>query len=458
MNDERPIAVLGLGASGEAAARLLVGEGRRVVAFDAGEGPALEARAAALGALGVEVRLGRAASPDAAAFDGCMVSPGVPETSPWVTAFRARGVPVISELELGWSRHRGRTLAVTGSNGKSTAVKWLAEALAAAGRSVALGGNYGPPACEIVARRPAPEWLVLEVSSFQLETARDFRPDVGVVLNVQPNHLDRHGDFESYRALKLRLFVRQNESDRAIAPIELRDWLRGARAPVRTFGPAGSGADYEWADGAVRRAGTLVLNARGTWFDNPVLGLTAAAVAAALEAAGVELDAAERAARAFRPLAHRTALVGEIGGVRFVDDSKATNAAALLAAVRTAGGPVRLIAGGLGKNEDYAPAAKVLAAHAVKVYLIGNAAPAMYAAWADRVPCELCGDLDTAFARARAEARPGDVVLLSPGCASFDQFSSYAERGERFARLVAEAAKAAKELEKQSAAKTAAEE
>lgn len=451
------MAVLGLGASGEAAARLLVGEGHRVVVFDAGETPALEARAAALRALGVEVRLGSSARPDAAAFDGCVVSPGVPETSPWVTAFRARGAPVISELELGWSRHRGRTLALTGSNGKSTAVKWLAESLAAAGRSVALGGNYGPPACEVVARRPAPEWLVLEVSSFQLETVCDFRPDVGVVLNVQPNHLDRHGDFETYRALKLRLFARQNESDRAIAPIELREWLRGGRAPASTFGAGNSGADFEWRDGKVLRAGKTVLDVRDTWFDNPVLGLTAAAVAAALEAAGIELGAAERAARAFRPLAHRTAVVGEIGGVRFVDDSKATNAAAMLAAVRMTGGPVRLIAGGLGKNEDYTPAAKVLAARAAKVYLIGKSAPAMFAAWAEYVPCELCGDLDTAFARAQAEARPGDVVLLSPACASFDQFSSYAERGERFARLVAEAAKAAEESGKRSAAKIAAE-
>ncbi len=443
---EETTAVLGLGASGESAARLLRAEGRRVVAYDAGAGAALETRAAALRAEGVEVRLG-AERPEVEGVALCVVSPGVRADGPWVSAFRARGAPVISELELGWSRHRGRTLAVTGSNGKSTAVKWLAESLAAAGRRAAIGGNYGPPASAAVRATPPPDWLVLEVSSFQLETVEQFRPDVGALMNIHPNHLDRHGDFAAYRALKLRMFARQTPDDTAIAPIELAEAFAGARGRAITFGPAASGADWEYDRGVVWRGGVARLDVRGTWFENPTLGLTAAAVAAALEACGVPLSAAESAARAFQPLAHRTALVAEIGGVRYVDDSKATNLAALMAAVRGAEGPVRLIAGGLGKNEDYRAAANLLAARAAKIYLIGSSAPAMAEAWAGVVPCESCGALDEAFARARREAAPGDVVLLSPGCASFDQFGSYAERGERFVRLVRAAEAAEGQME-----------
>ena len=447
MGAESSIAVLGLGASGEAAARLLRAEGYRVVVFDAGAGPALEARAAALRALGAEVRLA-AATPDAQGFDRCVVSPGVPADSPAVAVFRTRGIPILSELELGWSRHRGRTLAVTGSNGKSTALKWLAESFLAAGRTIALGGNYGPPASEAAMARPPPEWLALEVSSFQLETVAEFRPDIGVLLNLHPNHLDRHGNEETYRAMKFRLFARQTPRDTAIVPAALKDRMADSPANVVTFGAAGEGADYECEGGRIRHAGAVVLDARKTWFDHPVLGLTAAAV----DAAGVNRSAAAAAARAFQPLPHRTAVLAEIGGVRYVDDSKGTNVAALMAAVRMAGGPVRLIAGGLGKNEDFGVAVKTLAARVAKVYLIGSSALAMQQAWARFVPCEPCGDLDTAFARARREAERGDVVLLSPGCASFDQFRSYAERGERFARLVAGAAAAAVGLESERAA------
>ncbi len=435
MSENHKAAVLGLGVSGEAAARLLHAEGWAVSVFDADGGPVVSARAEALRSVGVAVCLGDGLVPEEP-FELAVVSPGIPVHSPWILDLRRRGVPVISELEIGWRRHSGRTIAVTGSSGKSTAVKWLAESLARAGRTVAIAGNYGPPVCAVVGAAPAPEWLVLEVSSFQLETVDQFRPNIGVLLNIHPNHLDRHGDFETYRALKWRLFAHMGPTDTAVIPSPLRSEAPASGPRIVTFGATGEGARYAWEDGVVRYEEGAVLDIRGTWFDNPVLGLTAAAAAAALEAADIPLRFAEEAARAFRPLPHRMMLVAEIGGVRYVDDSKATCTAAMAAALHMAGRPVRLIAGGLPKGEDYATVANVLSERAVKVYLIGMAASAMAQAWSEVVPCELCGDLDQAVERARQEARRGETVLLSPGCASFDQFESYAERGARFARLV----------------------
>jgi UDP-N-acetylmuramoylalanine--D-glutamate ligase len=432
--------VLGLGASGEAAARLLRAEGWSVAVVDANRGSATEARAAALRAEGVSVRLGADARPEGP-LDLAVASPGIPARSPWLDDLRRRGVPILSEMELGWSRHRGRTLAVTGSNGKSTAVKWLAEAWSAAGRRVAIAGNYGPPVSAVVLAPPQVEWLVLEVSSFQLETVESFRPGIGVLMNIYPNHLDRHGDFETYRALKWRLFSRMEMEDVAIVPAAWRREFPRRGPRVIAFGADGENAEYIYRDGRVWREGCAVLDVRGTWFDNPVMGLTAAAVTAAAEAGGVAPGPVEQTARLFQPLPHRMALVAEMDGVRYVDDSKSTNVAALAAALRMTRGPVRLIAGGKPKGEDYGEVAKILSEQVVKVYLIGMAASAMARAWSEGVPCELCGTLESAVERARCEARSGETVLLSPGCASFDQFQGYDERGEQFVQCIRSAEK-----------------
>ncbi len=429
--------VLGLAASGEAAARLLLAEGARVCVVDRKSDEALRRRASALEALGARVCLGQAELP-AGPFAVGVVSPGIPESSDWVRAARER-MPVISELELGASRAPGRILAVSGSNGKSTLVKLCLEALLCAGRRAAAGGNYGPPVSQLVRERRDWEWLVLEASSFQLETVRAFRPDVAVLLNMYPNHLDRHGDLETYRRLKSRLFSRMRPEDAGVLPAaEAVAVARLAASSNRwlTFGAAPE-ADACYAHGAVahRPSGESV-SLTGTLFANEVMGLTAAAAVAALGACGEPVAAVGQAAWKFQPLPHRMQALGARRQVRFVDDSKATNLAATLAALQMTPRPVRLIAGGLPKHESYAAARTPLAEKAAAVYLIGTAAEAMAAAWGDIVPCRLVRTLSAAVDAAWREAQPGDTILLSPGCASFDQFRDFSERGAQFAALI----------------------
>ncbi len=429
--------VCGLGSSGEAAALLLRSEGTEVVAIDRGDAPALQARAAALTAAGVCVQLGAAEIP-ADAFDVAVISPSIALNSPWALALKQRGIPLLAELELGWSRHRGKTIAVTGSNGKSTCVKWLAESLQAAGLRAAPAGNYGPPVARIVREQPDLDWLVLEVSTFQLETCQEFRPDIGILLNIFPNHLDRHGDMATYAALKASLFSNMVPDAVCLVPPTLLESVRrrsGGRGRWVTFGLDAT-CDWYFRDGKIFHHDLGIADLRGTRFDNEILGQAGAAVVAALTAAGPGPAAAIQAARAFQPLPHRMQPVAEIGGVRFVNDSKATNLTALAAAVTMTSGRVRLIAGGLLKEKDLGTVKDLLAKKVEAVYLIGRAAPDMAEAWSGAVPCRMCGTLAAAVEQAAAEARAGETVLLSPACASFDQFKSFEERGDLFAELV----------------------
>lgn len=436
------ILVAGLGASGEAATRLALGEGAAVVAADSADTPALRPRAEALRALGAEVRLGRPDWPGGR-VDRVIVSPGVPSDSPWHREARRLGIPLQSELEFGWSRRAGRAAAVTGSNGKSTAVRLLTDCLAAGGFRAAAAGNIGTPVCEAVAAGQGKDWLVLEVSSFQLETCFELRPDLGLLLNVQPNHLDRHPDFETYRGLKFSLFGRQGPADLALLPGDLAEAVRAAcpdaRGRILTFGGPGDPAPaVRYEPGRILGAWPRPVSLSGTPFDNEVLGPAAAAVAAAAAFCGAGPAAMESALRDFRPLPHRMEPVGEFRGVRFIDNSKATTLAAMMASLRMISGPVRLIAGGLPKEADWSAAGLLLEARARGVYLIGQSAETMAAAWSGRAPCARCGTLEAAVARAASEAEPGETVLLAPACASFDQFRSYSERGERFASAVAD--------------------
>ncbi len=430
--------VLGLGASGAAAARLLRDEGARVTVVDAGDTGVLRERAAALRARGVEVCLAEPGVP-AGAWEVGIVSPGIAAGAPSVRAARVRGLPLLSELELGWSRARGPVLAVTGSNGKSTLVKLCAEALARAGKRAVLAGNYGPAVCEVVREPGAWDWLVLEVSSFQLETVSALRPEVGVLLNLVPNHLDRHGDLDTYRALKARLFARMRATDTAVVPAGTCDAIRavaGSSPRWVTFGTEAA-ATYRYQPARVEGPAGYRAEMAGTGFDSEILGVAAAAAAAALTACGAGPGALAAAARAFVPLPHRMQVLGRWNGVRVVDDSKATNLAALVAAVRMTPGPVRLIAGGRPKGESWAAGRSVLADRVAGAYLIGEAAAAMAAAWSETVPCVLCETLAAAVAAAWRAAQPGDTILLSPGCASFDQFAGFAERGMAFQHAVA---------------------
>ena len=377
--------------------------------------------------------------------EAAIVSPGFALDHPWVQDLKERGIPLVSELELGWSRRQCPVIAVTGSNGKSSVVKLLADALTRAGLKAVPCGNYGFPVCAAVMESPVPDWLVMEVSSFQLETVQEFFPNVGVLLNVLPNHLDRHGDLGTYLSLKLRLFARMQENEPAVIPVDLfrtlehelrdRSHLRrmfGAHSRVwKTFGvePA---AETCFSNGWVGS-----VDVSSSYFDNEVLGAAAAAAVAVWESLGLPSAVLEEAVREFEPLPHRMEAVADLGGVRYVDDSKATNLAAMCAALRMTSGRVHLIAGGRPKESDWSFAKDLLVQRDVRLYLIGEASEAMRSAWSDSVVCIACETLERAVAAAHEQAEPGDTVLLSPACTSFDQFGSFEERGEAFVREVA---------------------
>ena len=430
------VLVAGTGVSGIAAARLARRLGCAVTVLDSrAEIPSASARLAACGAA-VEWNVGADFAPPADA-SLAVFSPAFPDAHPWVARCRARGIETISELEFGARNWKGRILAVTGSKGKSSIVKLSSDALNAAGRTAAPAGNYGTPLCELCVDRPDLDYAVVEVSSFQMELTTSFSPDVALFLNLQADHLDRHGSMEVYRALKMRLFSRMRKGslallpeDFAVSPGEIPEGVECAR-----FG-AGPTATWRYTGGAVVGEAQRC-DLQGSWFDNPVFGISAASAVAALLRVGLSADEVSAALRAFRPLAHRMQLIGTDGkGVRYIDDSKATSLAALAAGVRMAGGRVRLIAGGLLKEENLAIVKETLASQVEKVYLIGSCAERMAAAWGAVVPCVCCVTLDAAVKTAVSDARAGEAVLLSPGTASFDQFKSYGERGERFASLV----------------------
>lgn len=378
--------VLGNGRSGQSAAELLRREGAAVTVLD-----------------------GEDVWPDGASFDLCVTSPGIARDHSWQRAARARGVPVVSELQLGaerWRAKGGRMLAVTGSKGKSSVVKLVAETLCGAGGSAVPCGNYGLPLCQVVLDCPDPRavWAVVEVSSFQMETT-DLPGGAFVaaaILNLQEDHLDRHGSATVYHGLKRRLL------DMAETRID---------------------ASRGWTD----EAGAALL--AGSYFDNPVLWSNGLCAVALLRAAGLDAAAIAAGFAAFKPLPHRMQLVHEADGVRWVDDSKATSLAALAAGVGMCVGPVRLIAGGLPKGDDPKSVIPHLRSGVKKVYLIGRCAEEFSHAWREAVPCELCGTLDHAVEAARRDAKSGETVLLSPGTASFDQFKSYGARGDMFASL-----------------------
>ncbi len=439
MNRVTRALVCGLGASGMGAARLLRAEGAAVLAADERDTPEGRSNAESLKALGCDVVLG-VGLPPGGEFDLAVVSPGLSVDAPFLSHLRRRAIPLVAEMELGWSRFRGRTLAVTGSNGKSSVVKALAECLGASGMQAVPCGNYGLPVCQAVLDFPGADALVIEVSSFQLETCGAFRPDIGVLMNVLPNHLDRHGTLEAYARMKSRLFANQREDDWALTPCEwsqrFREWS-GGRGQWKTFGSE-DGVDFRFMEGRLQQRAGTAIDIQGTYFSNEVLGPNAAALLGAAIAAGVAPAVVQETLSRFAPLPHRAQVVGEFNGVRYVNDSKATNLSAMMASIRMQDRPVWLIAGGRPKETDFSAALPLLKERVRGVLLIGEASAAMEAAWGHAVDCECCGTLFNAVASARQRARPGDAVLLAPACTSYDQFRAYAERGNAFRKLVSE--------------------
>ena len=449
--------VVGLGVSGGAAARALSARGVQTVVCDDRGGPEAEARAAELVAAGVAfVASGPGGSANplllsyAARADAVVTSPGVPQSHPLLTDAEARGVPVWSEPELAWRLNDGRTrvVAVTGTNGKTTTTELLAACLDAPAV-----GNIGTPMVEVLAAPDAPATVVAELSSFQLRFTQLLRPHVAVLLNVAPDHLDWHGSLESYTAAKARAWAAQQPGDWVVAGAD----DDGARRAVRAHPPRGGVAWFRAgapADGEVGvRDGWIVQRVRAGAPERVAevakmvlrgphnVANACAAVAAALLAGGEPAHVA-RTVATFSAGPHRMELVASADGVDWVNDSKATNPHAAAAAL-SAYPSVVWIAGGLNKGLDFGELAPLLAGRVRVALTIGASGPDIAAVVrVCGVEAVEAGTLEEAVARAQALARPGDTVLLSPACASMDQFRDYAERGRRFRDLAAAAASA----------------
>jgi UDP-N-acetylmuramoylalanine--D-glutamate ligase len=409
----RNVLVVGLARSGEAAALALARRGVSVVGVD--RDPSLEA--GRLRAAGVEVVLG---AEDPALLDGMdllVKSPGVPGEAPLVAAARERALAVWSEVELGSRLLANPLLGVTGTNGKTTTSELLGAIFRAADRPVAVAGNVGRPLTGLDGALSEETWIVCELSSFQLEDVDSLRPRVAVLLNLTPDHLDRHPSFEAYRAAKLRIFENQEVGDVAVVP--------------RGFPPVpGAGRRVEFAGADPLPAEPALAGAHNR--EN------AAAAAAAARAAGISDDAIAEGLARFAGVPHRLELVRDVAGVRFVNDSKATNPEAAERALAAYPAGTRLIVGGSLKGASFAPLARAARESGVaRAYLIGEAADALAEALAGQgVRFTYSGDLASAVRDAYADAEPGEVILLSPACASYDQFRDFEERGALFRELV----------------------
>jgi UDP-N-acetylmuramoylalanine--D-glutamate ligase len=445
------VAILGFARSGQALARALLDRGVEVSIGDrrsVGDFPDAQEFAARGARLFFD-------GPDEAFLEGAdwlALSPGVPASSEVVQRARASGVEVFAEFEIAWRIAQSQTssgnrwVAVTGTNGKSTTTAWIAHLLERAGRPVALAGNIGVPLSDFL-HNPSPRDFVCELSSFQLETIDRFRADVAVLTNVTPDHLDRYGDFREYAAAKARIFRNQTPQDFAVVnaddPMSSATESRARRVPFSRRGRAAGGV---WAAGGWIRSeladGERQILERGRLALPGAHNLeNALAAVAAAECLRTPDSAVREGLTDFEGLAHRTELVAESGGVKWIDDSKGTNVDATAKSLEDrAPGSVILILGGRDKHGDFAALRTPVGRAAARILTIGEAAPVVERALAGAAPIERCATMDRAVARAAELARPGQTVLLSPACASFDQYPNFEERGRHFAELARGAA------------------
>lgn len=438
--------VMGAGRSGLAAARYLAGQGREVVLTDArpDPGPDLETALARAGVPGVW------GGHPPALLDRCgelVVSPGIPRTAPFVAEALRRDITVIGEVELAHRvlrarRDGSRVLAVTGTNGKSTTTDLAAHLLRASGLPSVACGNLGLPFLEAVEGAGPGTVFVVELSSYQLESVSGFHAEAAAFLNLTPDHLARHGDLEGYRRAKLRIFERQGEGDLRVVPAAHPEWWEdapGAARPAR-FGwvPCEAWCD---AEGLLRLGGEALLPRRELRIPGGHNVENALAAALLARHGGARIEALREGLRSYPGLAHRIAFCGEKDGVQAYNDSKGTNVDATLTAIRALPGPLVLLLGGTDKGASYAPLREALEGKLRRLVFLGEAIPQLSRDLAD-LPHDIVPAFDEAVARALALARPGDQVLLSPACASFDQFNNFEERGERFESLVRDWAEA----------------
>lgn len=446
------VAVIGLGASGVAAARLALVKQGEVYVSDLGTDAQTAARGAQLRELGADVQVGGHDLERMAEADLVVASPGIPPGAPVLRALASRGKRWISEPEFAVRFYRGSLIAITGTNGKTTTSMLTAHLLETAGHRVALGGNVGggmaPAAAELALLEPAPEWYVLELSSFQLAGIETLRPDIGVVTNLSPDHLDRYESLEAYYADKARLFDNADESSRWVLPIADRsvdDLVASAPGARFRFGGDAGDESHAFTDDGVLtlRTGSeaeALIPEAGV----PLLGrhnrLNALTAALTARLAGASIEGIAEGLATARPLRHRLEPVVERDGVLWVNDSKATNVAATRSALESLERPVVLVAGGKDKGEDF---------RGMRASLAGVRTVVVFGAAADRLAEELDGaadlvrmgdDFSAVLRTAKDLARAGDIVLLSPACSSFDMFDDYEDRGRRFTDLAGEIA------------------
>ncbi len=429
------VAVLGAGLSGTAAALLLVDEGAQVTVLDsADEKKLLQPTLDNLRAHGVRVICGPAADNDSSVYDFVVLSPGIDPDWPLAQNFSSRNIETIGELELGWRSCTVPVIAVTGTNGKTTTTELIAQMLNACGQRTVACGNIGKPLSEVVRRKEPCDVLVVEVSSFQLETISTFRPAIAVWLNFAPDHLDRYRTVAEYRAAKLRIFDYQTADD--VAVVNAGEQLPDLAARRVTFSAYLDEADFRLAGGAI------------VFRNEPVLRLAEAklrgshnienlmATLAAGRARGLSFEQMVPPLCAYEPQPHRCELVREVAGATYINDSKATNLDAVEKALQAQSKPVILIAGGKDKGFTFDPLRELVSEKVRAVVLIGEMAENIARSWKGAVSCERVESLAQAVARAHALAQPGEVVLFSPGTSSFDMFKSYADRGDQFRALV----------------------
>jgi UDP-N-acetylmuramoylalanine--D-glutamate ligase len=442
------VLVVGLGKSGVACALFLESRGARVTVSDAKSEEQLRNEIPALLDRGIIVETGKHGERTFRDQDMIVVSPGVPwEVLPLKNA-RKMGVPVIGEIELAAQSLAGKIVAITGSNGKTTTTTLAGEIIAAGGSMTLVGGNIGTPAITFVDQSSAATWVVLEISSFQLESIQTFRPQIAVVLNVTPDHLDRHGNMENYIAAKARIFENQTSEDFAVLNADNDPTVamaKGIKPKVYWFSRR-----HEVERGAFVRKGQIVfrdgkgereimdvadVTLKGAHnVENVLAGVTIGMLA------GVDPAKIATAVRDFRAVEHRLEFVTTINGAQYYNDSKATNVDATIKALESFPDRIHLILGGKDKGSDYTVLRELLRERVKRVYTIGAAAGKIEEQIGDAAPITACSTLENAVRKAAHFAQAGDVVLLAPACASFDQFNSYEHRGQVFKQVVQELA------------------
>jgi len=433
--NEQNIAVLGAGLSGTAAALLLKAEGARVTLLDSAEEKnLLKSTIDNLRKEGVRVICGKAADEDSSTYQMAVLSPGIDPASRLARNFSGRKIDMIGELELGWRFCETPVIAVTGTNGKTTTTELLAQMLNACGQRTIACGNIGKPLSEVARERKPLDVLTVEVSSFQLETTQTFHPSISLWLNFAPDHLDRYRSVADYRAAKLRIFENQTEQD--VAVVNAAEALPKIRPRRITFSAYSNQADFRLSNGAIVYQNQAVLRLsdtklRGLHNIENVMATLAAGVAR-----GLLFEQMVPPLRNYEPRPHRCEFVREVDGVDYVNDSKATNLDAVEKALRSQTKPVILIAGGKDKGFTFAPLRSLVKEKARSTILIGEMAESIRRSWSGAVHSEIANSLADAVERAHVVAKPGDVVLFSPGTSSFDMFKSYADRGDQFRTLV----------------------